>query len=53
MQKSNNVSRELIALVLASLVMALKVYIGIHLYQNWRAREAAAGRFISRDSETE
>jgi hypothetical protein len=53
MQKTNNVSRELIALVLASIVMALKIWIGIHLFQIWRAREAAAGRFISRDSETE
>jgi hypothetical protein len=53
MHKTNNVKREVAAMAIVSLMMALKIWIGIHLYQNWRLREAAAGRFVSRDSETE
>ncbi len=53
MQKTKNIKREVVAMAVASLVMALKIWIGILLFHNWRAREAAAGRFVSRDSEME
>ena len=53
MRQTNNFKREVMAVAVVSLVMAIKIWIGILLFQNWRSREAAAGRFISRDSETE
>ncbi len=53
MQKRNNFKREVAAMVVASLVMAVKIWIGILLFKKWRRREAAEGRFVSRDSETE
>ncbi|MEX1118295.1 MAG: hypothetical protein WEB60_05815 [Terrimicrobiaceae bacterium] len=53
MLKRNNIKQEALVLAVACIVMALKIGIGIFLFQNWRAREAAAGRFVSRDSEME
>lgn len=53
MRQTKNYKREVLVMAVASLAMALKIWIGIMLFQHWRTREAAAGRIVSRDSETE